>query len=100
MARSPAPAPADQPDAPDEALRVTSVDRDGVGYPAVLLKGEEARRKGSSLRVTLENGRTYRGKVHASQVTGEGVLVETEGLTPEGPGDEPPPPAQSDVVPG
>ena len=82
MARKPAPAPADRSDAPHTALSVSSVARVGVYFPAVTIKGE-APRKGSTIRVKLENGVTYSGKVYGSSEADGGVRVETEGLIPE-----------------
>ncbi len=79
MADKPKPAPADQTLV---ASSIVSMAREGVHYPAVVVPGE-APRKGSTLRVTLENGVTYAGKVHATHDAPDGVLVETDGLEPE-----------------
>lgn len=79
-----------------EATVAGNSDRDGVQYPSLRLSGDaEAPRKGSNLRVRLDNGVIYTGKVFG--VTEDG-LVETEGLTPETP--EPPAPPPSDIVAG
>lgn len=82
MARKPAPAPAEQSDAPIDATVVRGTPRDGVTHPALRIKGE-AGRKGSTLRVRLENGVTYSAKVYASTEADGHTVVETEGLTPE-----------------
>ncbi len=80
MARKPVTAPAERSDAPHAALSVTSRARDGVHFPAVTIKGA-APRKGSTIRVKLENGVTYSAKVLGTSGADGGTLVETEGLT-------------------
>lgn len=70
--------------------------REGVEYPTIRVSGGEAPRKGARLRVRLDNGVVYTAKV--AGVTPE-LLVETEGLEPEGQeASETPPP--SDIVQG
>lgn len=69
--------------------------RDGVETPTIRIGGSEAPRKGSRIRVRLDNGVVYTAKV--AGVTQE-LLIETEGLEPEGQDQPAPPP--SDIVPG
>lgn len=81
MARKSDTAPADQSDAPIDATLVRGTPRDGVTHPALRIKGE-AGRKGSTLRVRLENGVIYSAKVYGSTEADGHTLIETEGLTP------------------
>lgn len=90
------PAPSAKDDIRDATV-ASHTERDGQHYPALRLTGE-APRKGSSLRVRLDNGTVYSAKVHGSSETEDGLLVETEGLTPEAP--ERPVPPPSDIVDG
>lgn len=94
MAKDPAPAAKDDV---RDATVASHTERDGAHYPALRLTGE-APRKGSSLRVRLENGTVYTARVHAVSEAEDGLLVETEGLTPDAPVRPAPPP--SDIVPG
>ena len=73
MATKKTTAPANQPDAPRGARLSGYSDRDGTQYPRVLVTGE-APRKGSTLRVHLENGVTYSAKVVATSEAEGGVL--------------------------
>lgn len=73
--------PAAAGDTPMSATVAMHVEHEGVQYPALLIKGE-APRKGSTVRVTLENGVTYAAKVVGTTEADGETLVETEGLEP------------------
>lgn len=75
-------APADQSDAPVKVARLVSKERDGQHYPSYEVSGE-APRKGSTVRITLENGVTYSGKAAGAYERDGKTFVETDGLTPE-----------------
>lgn len=66
---------------PMEAVVVAHFERDGVQYPAVMIKGD-APRKGATLRVRLPNGIVYAAKVHDATEADGKTMVETTGLVP------------------
>lgn len=83
MATTPDAAPA----AADDARAATvfgTTQRGDQHHPDLQLTGE-APKKGANLRVRLENGVVYRAKAVAVTSVDGAHLVETEGLTPEGP---------------
>ncbi|HEX8469973.1 MAG TPA: hypothetical protein VF633_02570 [Brevundimonas sp.] len=66
--------------APIKGATITHVERDGTHYPALVYKGDKPA-KGSVIRADF-GGVTYEARVHAVSDEGDGMLVETSGLTP------------------
>jgi hypothetical protein len=95
MAEKASPAAAERDPVP--ATVTGTAERDGQHWPVLRFKGDAAPRKGSTLRVTLENGVTYAAKIHAAIVESGEVMADTEGLEPELPAKFDP---RADVVPG
>lgn len=71
--------------------------REGVEYPTVRITGTEAPRKGSRLRVRLDNGVVYTARVVSASPE---MVIETDGLEPERDDQDPAPVPGSDIVQG